>query len=479
MGAERIREIGRQLRNFAEWAQGEYINLDVEIEDNDYYVDLGVFGEQSMGVTVREDKSFDADDMLDNYPLNSGTFFEYAEELEVYEEPEPEEASLDSVLTRMEENGEALLVGALRAVIEAFQGTVLKAMDMSGLSIGPLPPKPLPWPGALRPEIDYTAADFPLRYQPPPGYDWTESSEMGRVPYDKAVAIDAVKAAGGTLVMDSLGRARWYNRDDTKDTYTEGKRWRIWYFERDGIPSGNGFNGSDPPRAFDADGVPIEEPGVNTDKFFRRVDDREKTRLRVREIRLAYEQEYTPKNEYGVSYDPKTVPLESVESYVNSELLRVGDAVNSFGRLVRVSKRDDGQYDHTFLAGDGREFVDTRARFEWAMTKIVGWDSQPTALSLSNGAPPEQGSVDYDPLTVPVQAGETLVESKDLRLGDDITGKSFGRVTAIENNEIVMSRDGNVNRTPYYETFKWSVLMIDVPNRDSVPRATELQPAAV
>ncbi len=470
MDGERIRQIGERLRGFGDFAQGEYIYIPVSVSQEDYYFDLGVFGEQSASVSVEDDSyQLDADNILDKYPIGSSGFLELAEELEGYEDPQPEKESLDSVLARMEGDGEGPLARAVRAFVEAFRENAAKVGTL------PLPPVPLPWPGALRDDIDYTAPDFPLRYQPPPGHDWAEANDSGRrVSYERAQAVDAsrLRDRDRVMVLDNKGRVTWGRSDYQPDQYESGIRWALWYLDRDGIPSGMSFSGSTWPRAIGGDGSPLVYPEhgdtvqVSNERFYGGEAAAAKVKERVREIAAGASQ---------VSYDPLTVVLVDREEYVDTTDLRLGDDITggSFGRVISVEPKDNDQYLIT-MNRNGTINTSLRTAANWSVLKISRADreSQPTALSLSaSGAP-----ATYDPLTVPLLETEVIVKSNELRVGDDITGSSFGRVVAIENDEIVMNRDGTVNRTKYNESFGWSVKMIDVPDRDSVPTAAPLVP---
>lgn len=472
MSVERIRKIGEKLREFADFAQGDYISVPVQITQEKEF-DLGAFGYRDTEVTV-EDESYqlDADVVLGQYPINSGAFLELAEELEEYEAEE----TLDSVLARMETT-EPGLVQAVRAIIQTFRATAATAVQ----AIVPLPPKPLPWPGALRDDIDYTAPDFPLRYQPPPGYDWAMADDNGtRVPYDAAQCVGAAALRQGVrkIVLDNKGRVTWARSSNQVDPFTDGIRWSVWYLERDGISAGTSFTGSTWPRALDDGGrtlaydeVTQQNPEQLTDAAMWGSETAAATgRVRTRQILALFGQDGAPSS---VGYDPLTVQVADVEVDINTAELRLGDDITGtgFGRVISVTRRPDGRCVITMNRDGTINVNDEHDDITWMVLPIIGVDreAQPTALSLSVGS-------DYDPLTVPLVVTEgVFIESVDLRLGDDILGPSFGRVVAIEGDEIVMNRDGTENRTRYQPGFTWEVNLIDVPNRDSLPTAASLQ----
>lgn len=500
MSVERIREIGKKLREFGDFAQGDYVYMPVSVEDEYYEMDLGQFGNQTTTVSAEDDSyQFDADELLNKFPIDSSTFLEFAEELEEYEAAP--DSDLDTVLGRMENDGQGALARAIRAVVEVFESVAANSIvaaipDMTGLSVGPLPPSPLPWPGACRPEVDYTAADFPMRYQPPPGYDWTKRGSSSRVGYRDAERIETevLRNGSGAIYLDEKGRVSWDRGTRQLDSFESGgSRWAMWYIERNGIPEAAGFISDTWPRALDMNGVTIEYPAVKADAPEQLTDLRmwggdvkaATGRLRARAIREAYEQQeqvVSSINEYGVNYDPLTVEVsdESDPDGIRTEDLRLGDDVtgDDFGRVLSVA-RDGDEYVLT-MNRDGQ--INTERTYgnsmTWDVRPITGVnrDAQPTALSLVSWLP---GDVtEYDPLTVPLVDDEVLVPSSELRLGDDILGNSFGRVVRVENDQIVMSRDGSENRTKYSDEFKWQVKKINVPNRDSLPTAASLQPAA-
>jgi hypothetical protein len=166
--------------------------------------------------------------------------------------------NLDGAIESMRAAGGRMkhLADAIAAVRDAFEAT-------AG-ALNPLPEKPLPWPGALRPDIDYTAEDFPLRYQPPPGFDWCNVAERG-VAYQDAEAVDATSIKGSKIIIDHKGRVSWLNRDD--DALAEGRRWPVWHLKRDDIPYARGFDGGTPPRAIDSFGNIIPEPHTEGTEF--------------------------------------------------------------------------------------------------------------------------------------------------------------------------------------------------------------------
>lgn len=268
MTPQELRDAADQLRRQGEWLRTSSVEIEVEIENDDYYVDLGAFGEHSMGVTVRDDYyEIDPEEIFDRGPaMESDDLTTIAQKLDETAEALEEarnSTSLTDVLGRMVREGtdkEKMLAIVLGAVCDAVVGANI-APGNGHLSVGALPPSPLPWPGALNPEIDYTDPEFALRYQPPPGFVWADGDTRS-ISYRDAVR----KPAGsleGLMHMDDNGRVVWIQKAPDSD-YTSGERFLVWHSEREEnghtIPAARGYNDSTPPRALTELGRIIEEP---------------------------------------------------------------------------------------------------------------------------------------------------------------------------------------------------------------------------
>ena len=477
MSVETLRSISEKLREMYRFGRDEQITTEVTISQDEYYIDLGAFGEQSLSIELEEDEFYlDAEAILDKYPIETYEFEGLADELDAfiaeYEKQEAED-DIEVVLKRIEANGGAPLVAAVRAAIAAFQSGI-------PVSVGPPPEKPLPWPGALRPEIDYTASDFPFRYDPPHGFTWAERNynDGGGVGPSEAVPVNAKGLGTNEMVLDKVGRVFWI-KSDAKDDFSSGLRWRVWHNERDipGIgtmPEAESFSTDTPPRAIDADGKVIpEDTTVDTEygepDFNWQPGESSIAYATIQKLRAkALEAVGQQVNEYGVTYDPLTIPTEGAARRTTEEL-RIGDDVGGYGRVLKVERAEDGTDFYVLFAGGT---TDKRASYNWYLDTIVGWENQPTALSISEakkGVPPvgiiDFAKVAYDPLTVEVGEDEDTVQSSELRLGDDITGLEFGRVIGVEANDnggftITMNRNGTINvQQTSFDEF-WSVLPI-------------------
>lgn len=91
----------------------------------------------------------------------------------------------------------------------------------------------------------------------------------------------------------------------------------------------------------------------------------------------------------------------------------------------------------------------------------------------------------YDPLTVLVSVTSISCRTRDLRLGDDVTGRPFGRLVRIEREGgslvLVLNRDGTENRVATTEDGSWQILPVapvDL-DRSSIPAALDALVAAV
>lgn len=488
---ERITELAGMFRRMYEFARDEPVRRYVELTDNEYPFDLGDFGERRRSVTLSDDDyRFDAADILDAFPIDSGKFEDLAAEFTSLADEQPAEngSMLESAFAQLREEGKAALATALEAVVAAFNVAVVAAI--------PLPPKPLPWPGAMRTDIDYTAEDFPLRYQPPPGYDWQKKGPYSTkpLPYTEVVAYtpDEVKTGDAIMIMDAKGRVSWRDRAD--DDLADGIRWPVWFRERDGIPKAEGnFNGATRPLPLDADGNAIGDwrnnrgsdtpwSGGNKPKALARI---KAIKEEFASAAITVPQVGPPVNEYGVTYDPLTVKIaaQGVNSRSRTEDLRVGDFVYAYGRVLKVERvPGSDQFDMTyFVKASNRRRIERRASYNWSIRAMtLDRDNQPTALSISEkntGAP--TAPLGYDPLTVPVATTSEYVATSELRLGDDITGDDFGRVISIDpaDLKITMNRDGTINTYTLgagrIDT-EWDVLPIVVDDRDKVPTALAL-----
>lgn len=591
---EKVKEIAEKLREFVEYARSNNAYRNFGTDEYYVYLDLGQFGEQETAVSVElEDEEIDLERLVDDeFPVSLGDLDGFADDLDrlADETSVVEGDGLEEALVRLEGNGQGALARAIRAIVETFEGAVLKASDMNELSVGPLPAKPLPWPGALRPEIDYTAADFPLRYNPPPGYAWTpKSPQRTALAPDKAefFTVEELREndrkSNYQMVMDDKGRVCWIVRDD--DKLEQGIRWSIWFTKYLDIPAGTGdFATTTRPLAISADGdvingwqgsvggttvwgssdaaarkrikeiqaeyqaslgappanntvlgynprtVPTTTTGggrvspadlrlgdlitgssygkvlsvrqLDSSNYEFRVlkedgtertfmDNRDGWYIKVIEVpdrdsvptalKLSEEGMTFPSadNEYGATYDPRTVATESALSYVFTEQLRPGDYVESFGKVLTVERAPDiGGYKLVFDR-DGDEVIELRASYNWEMRKIEDWDAYPTALSIS-----ERKRFGYDPLTVGTLS-DKRIQVKDMRPGDNITSSAFGRLLEIRRRvkdgalELVMWYSGKINTYgPVQPTTDLNVRPVDVPARASVPTVLSLLPGA-
>jgi hypothetical protein len=463
MGAARLKEIAQELREMHQFGKSERIDTYVNLEASKEF-DLGEFGYRETSIEFEDyEISLDAEEILDKYPIETDDFDSLADELEEFE------VTLDDVLAQMEDTQPGL-VTAVKNAITKFKSVFT--------SEGPLPLKPLPWPGALKPEIDYTAKDFPLRFQPPPGFDWYNVSYSQGVPPEQAVSVIANVKPNGVMVLDSLGRVQ-YEAKDGQDPFTDGRRWKVWHIPRDGIPSATGFSTPTEERALDEFGNVIPQPGRQLEKPSNWDVGTQKALARVREIREQFEASLTPTadpelNEWGVTYDPRTIELQGNSIRTLTEELRVGDYVSSYGRVLTVERRGDGSFYCTFsLNGELRD--DVRRSFDWNGQRIVGWEDQPTALSIWEAKQPVPSVTgDYDPKTVAV-GDEITMKTTELRRGDDFTGDDFGRVLSVTFDggayTITMDRDGKTNTERVTIDDTWSILPVVGVDRESLPAA--------
>ena len=489
---ERIQEIAARFREMADFARDEYIDRSVTLSDSNYLVDLGQFGDKAVNVQLQDTYQFDAEELLDQFPIGTEGFDALADEFEGLAEVETVETigetGLEAALERMQSEGEVVLANFIREVVDVFRGTVRTAVDLTGLSIGPLPPEPLPWPGALRPEIDYTAEDFPLRYQPPPGFRWAKPVSYSQAAVEpteaKPFLMDQLRANDdGYMLLDNKGRVSWRNRAD--DDLSGEIRWPLWFIKRDGIPAATGaFDTRTPPLPISRVGEvmdPTWSDNQGNDSVWTSESLAAEGKVRVLEIIAAYEESILPKNEYGVRYDPTTAELEESDADSSSANLRVGDFLFSYGRVLKVESNGPGRFKITTDGCDGNPVYSGdygAVTNDWSIRRVVGWENQPTALSLSQppGAPVEP---DYDPLTVAVKTEFIYVPTEELRLGDDIVGSSFGRVVSVNSDYLIeMDRDGARNTFQAAASTEWQIRPIDL-DREQIATAVSLAPGEV
>ena len=259
-----VREVARNLERTHSWLVNNVAYADVSLCREEYF-DLGTFGEQSTEIEISEDDyEVDPQPIFDQGPVDSSeltTMAAYLNELaDAIEESKP---SLDTVLDDMLTYGDArqkALAVALASVAQMHVTTY--ALASNGNAVRVVPDRPLPWPGALNPDIDYAADDFPLRYQPPPGYDWA-NIRSNSVPYDAAEKVaSSIKAA---MILDPQGRVRWMA--EAPDTTLPYEGWRVWHMGRDGIPEAAGFHAASQPRAIDEGGLILDEPWSSLDDY--------------------------------------------------------------------------------------------------------------------------------------------------------------------------------------------------------------------
>lgn len=489
---ERIREIGARLREMYECGRDDYIYVPVALSDDEYAVDLGEFGDREIKVKL-EDSQFelDAGTVLDKYPVKTEEFEAFADELDPQDDDlelgTTPKVTLDLALDELERNGEGPLANAILDLVETFRQAATRTIDLLSLSVGPLPETPLPWPGALRPEIDYTAFDFPLRYQPPPGYAWTLKNRYVRVEPEKAeqYGLEYLRKQRdekvGTMRLDSNGCVAWVKTDG--DTLESGSgRWALWFLERDGIPVGTGDMGEKSlPLPIDKNGDTLGTWIGESRALFNQPwssDNLEQGKRRVAEIRAEYEQNVLPKNEWGVTYDPFSVRYTEIIRAIDEDL-RVGDLITGYGTVLRVEDNETtGGFRITYATSSSAERrVEARGTYNWSIKPMAGRELQPTALSISRaekslGAPQQ---LDYDPLTVDLKDEKIYVRTADLRRGDDIIGSEFGRVLTVS-SELLITMDRNGERNTYEsdDEMEWAVQPIDVDDRDAIPAAITL-----
>lgn len=267
MDKARLHDRATDLDCLADFWERETVETGVTQVCDDYYVDLGAFGEQTMYVELNDDYyNIAVSQIMENAPINVSDLREIVAELRALaDEPDEDEVTLDTVLSRMVSTGsadDAWLARILMGVADVLRGFP-KAPPL-GMPLA-LPAVPAPWPGALRDDIDYTAADFPLRYLPPPGFMWGTGAREETVtdPHD-AVSLEAATLPACKMILDDKGRVSWENRADAD--FDEGRRWCVWHKKHDGIPSAKEFMYDTPPRALDEDGrVMVESHTLDTE----------------------------------------------------------------------------------------------------------------------------------------------------------------------------------------------------------------------
>jgi len=256
---ELLSELLGQFNDIVDWTRGT-AEIGITAVQEDYYVDLGVFGEQSLYVEINNDyHEVDVDAVTGNAPHDLEQMRDSLRE--VVDSMGSETGALDDVLATMSASGneeEQRLARVMIAVADAVRG-----FPTTAPVLGPVPPTPAPWPGAMK-NIDYTADDFPLRYQPPPGFTWTTDGDNSPVAHTDAGKRNCEKLrrtgpGSGSMVLDWKGRVSWIERGDDTMADNQG-RWSLWFNKRDGIPCGTGsFNEATHPLAIDEHGYVIGE----------------------------------------------------------------------------------------------------------------------------------------------------------------------------------------------------------------------------
>lgn len=268
-----FRQMADDLEKVNDFIRGAYPEIDVELEYEKEF-DLGEFGYRSLECSMSDENyGFDLGEVWSsNAPVSANDIEgmvdqlnQHANALEEAEEARAKAAlsvvcdALD-LLAESEDEDEQALANTLVLTLALYQRLKAKPTVAVGTPVPAfgtsLPPAPLPWPGALREDIDYTADDFPQRYQPPPGFDWCDLSEV-QVNYEHAYRKVAWEVHGA-MHLDDKGRVTWHEIAPDAD-YGDGYRWLVMHHEREGIPSGQGFDGLTPPRALDEDGRVINQ----------------------------------------------------------------------------------------------------------------------------------------------------------------------------------------------------------------------------
>lgn len=269
MDRDEIRSLGEELETLANWVRRESATIEVELEQEKEF-DLGEFGYRSAMVNLQDEHyNLDVEDFWSSHaPVTIDDLEELAEKLSSYEPPEttlaPMETlknSLDELAESEDEDQQALAntLGLTLALYERLRNRPTTNAFAAPTVVGAaLPPSPLPWPGALRVDINYTDAEFPLRYQPPPGFDWCNEDEDPVRP-SEVTWWDATRLDGTAVMhLDNKGRVVYTKQAPDADTFT-GMRPLLYHAEREGIPEATGFGTDSPPRALDSDGVIIAE----------------------------------------------------------------------------------------------------------------------------------------------------------------------------------------------------------------------------
>lgn len=512
MSVEKIRKVSDDLEKLAEWAGSSTYSTPVSVSEKDYKVNLGAVGEVRIPVKLSKKVDLKTRDIFSAGPVNFPTLqklYRSLREIATELESTPPVTNFEEVLAslRARDAKGALLADAFEAIVR-LQGS--QALE-------PLPKTPAPWPGSLRTDIDYTTSDFPLRYQPPPGFDWATATTQRVIPQD-AILVSVKKLRErperGVMILDSQGRVSWIKRDG--DELLAGGRWQLWFLERDGIPANRGnFNSLTPPLALAQDGtvLPQEGQALKYQKYsaaWRTLAQFSKAQQQLRIIRQDYEakqlantfvEALTPTaasdlieedllNKLG--YDPLTVRLSpDSRPTVRVSTLRYGDDVvgESFGRLVKMERAGEGVVRVTLQRGETRREYDVLEAGRYLIRPIRPTprtrSSVPPALSLlkesekQEKAEQKTAKTDYDPLKVKLKDEEVRIRTDELRLGDNITGQSFGRVTKIEplkNSSTrftitMINSAGKTNTEVCSGSTDWYVQMIDVPDRESIPVA--------
>lgn len=130
MSADTLRNCAAQLREFERSTRGS-VEVYVELEQ-DYEVDLGAFGYQSMTVALTDEYySIDVGDVFDDLPMQRGSFEEMADELDHLAEnlDSGARSPLDKLLSELEDApGGALQAQQFREALGKLKLSAEKAL---------------------------------------------------------------------------------------------------------------------------------------------------------------------------------------------------------------------------------------------------------------------------------------------------------------------------------------------------------------
>lgn len=420
MVTDKISYVADQLREFLRFADDEYVYLPVSISRSVEF-DLGQFGYVETEVELEdEDAEINPRSLIDKFSVDYDELQRLIDDLDqivadANDEPERPESSIDELLARIErDEGGAPLAKALRAVIEMASPVQKNAQ---GYPMG------------------YDPVTVPVAQYPSKGVPTTElrlGDDITGDDFGRLVGVQRVNADEVELTMNRNGEI-----NVTTDSLTT--TWEILMVvgvERDAVPPA-------------LEGLVPSLPGL--------------------------------------TYDPETIAVEDRSIMVTPKELRLGDLITgAYGKVLSVKKATGTMYDYVVLTESRkrREFRDNRS--DWAIRPIVTPNRQdiPAAVDLlsgytlkADGAPPERPrGVEYDPLTVPTKQRPESVLEKDLRLGDNIVGPSFGRVIGFteDGTQLILNRDGTERKLDSSPDRRWSIDEIDVPDRDAVPTALTL-----